>query len=168
MDARRVERTLVHKKFEIFRYSNELEKYGIIGPSEQIVAIGRFIEEGLGRATKLPRLSDREALNQWMNRAIAEVITRWRKVQYVLEPLELLALRAGIFVAWNPYIDLSELLNARCGDKAYALAASRLRTRGFDVNLPDLSVLTEQFLLFYLPRAVRSFDPRRSTGREAA
>jgi RNA polymerase sigma factor (sigma-70 family) len=166
MDARRVERTLLHKQFEIFRYSSALEKQGVVSPSEQIVAIGRFIEEGLGKATQLPRLSDREALDHWMALGITEVTTRWRKAHSVLEPLELLALRAGFFVAWNPYRDLSELLNARCGSQAYPLAAARLRARGFEVRLPDLLALTEPFLRFYLPRAVRSFDPRRSAGRE--
>ena len=127
---------------------------------------GRFIEEGLGRANELPRLDDHEAVERWMKQAVIFTGSHLRRLGQILEPLELVTLRAAPFIAWNPYADFAELLNFRCGPEAYSIAAKRLRARGFGIEWTELSELTEQFLLRRLPRAVRSFDPLRGAGRE--
>lgn len=168
MDTLRVERTLLHRKFGVFRYAEGLAQHGISTPSEQIVVIGRFIVDELGRATTFPRLSNDEAVERWMQQAIAAEISRLRQSGFTLEPLGIIALRAGFFIAWNPYIDFAELLSAQCGREAYPRVATRLRARGFDVALADLSALTRQFLRFRLPQAVRGFDLAYGHGKEAA
>jgi RNA polymerase sigma factor (sigma-70 family) len=168
MDALRVNRTLINKQFGIFRYSAELEKYGIANPSEQIVAVGRFVEQSLGRMTNLPRLGDEKAVERWMENAIASAIPELRGSQPILESLECVILRTGHYVAWNPYKDLVELLNFRSGPKAYGQALNHLQMRGFRIGLAQLSNLTQQFLLTRLPDAVRSFDPLRGAGHEEA
>ncbi len=87
MNARRVERTLLHRTYSIFRYAEELELQGISSPSEQIVAIGRFIVDELGQATELPRLSDEEAVEQWMGKALAHTASCLRQQPFTQEPL---------------------------------------------------------------------------------
>ncbi len=168
MDQLRVERTLLHKGFGIFRYSQELAEHGIVSPAQQIVAIGHFIEEGLGKLTVLPQLHDEEALCSWMKEKLTEVLPVLLHVHEVLEPLSSVAIRTMPLVAWNTYREFAELLNFRCGAAAYARSAARLRARGFDVHLADLSGLAQQFLLVRLPRAVQSFSPVRGEGHEEA
>jgi len=168
MDGVRVYRTLLHKRFGIFRYSAALEKCGISSPSEQMFAVGRFIEEGLGNMTKFPRLSDETAVANWMRDAIVSMSPHLIQSGEDLKHFDLLLLRTTRFLAWNPYREFAELLNFRCGAKAYSRAMTLLRSRGFKLGISQLSNLTEQFLLNELPDAIRRFHPSRGVGHEDA
>src|SRR5713226_7162173 len=165
MDQLRVERSLLHRRFGIFRYSQALQEHGIVSPAQQIVLIGRFVEAGLGKLRVVPQLSDDESLCSWMRDKLAELLPALR-VDEIAEPLSSVAIRTMPLIAWNMYRDFAELLNFRCGATAYARSAAKLRTRGFDVRLLDLYGVAEQFLMVRLPRAVQSFDPSRGRGRE--
>lgn len=167
MNSKRVERTMLYRKFGLFNYSGELIKHGLTGPYEQIAAIASIIEQWIGRAERLPNLSDSEAVERWMQEPIRLTATIWRESPPEPEPLERIALRSSAFVAWSLYADFAELLNALSGARAYEVAARKLRVRDFKINLASLSDLTGQFVLLVLPQAVRSFDPRIGKGREA-
>jgi hypothetical protein len=166
MESRRVEQTLLYRKFGLFNYSGELQNHGLTSPYEQIAAIARVIEEGIGKAQALPDLSNGNEVERWMREVVSITVRRWHKSSPEPESLELIALRSAAFVAWNLYADFAELLNALSGPSAYEFAARRLRRHGFSIGLSELSDLAGQFVLVLLPQAVRSFDPRIGRGHE--
>src|SRR6266498_3023323 len=167
MDPRRVERTLLHKKIGLFGYSREFGKYGIGSPYMQIVFIGRIISEQMEKTQRLPLLSDEAEIKKWLQNAVEKQANRESDKAPKWEPLDHLALRTARVVAWNPYRDFAELLNAYCGPRAYQNAANKLGRHGYEVSIDDLSELTQPFLKLSLERAVRSFDPMIGLGREA-
>ncbi|HYS04017.1 MAG TPA: sigma factor-like helix-turn-helix DNA-binding protein [Candidatus Dormibacteraeota bacterium] len=166
MEGTRVERTLLHRAFGVFRYSEELDKNGVSSPSEQITAIGLFIEKVLAHARSLPPLTDERRVTEWMQSAIASFVANSRVTPIKPETLQSLLLRTTPLVVWDPYEDFAELLNIKCGVTAYSLAAQHLRRRGFTVDLSALHGLADHFLNARLPAAVRSFDPVRGFGHE--
>jgi len=162
---RRLQTTILHKRFGVFRYSQVLEGLGITAPFSQIAAIGRVIT-WLSKAQSLPYIEEEPALVEWMTNAIGAALQDNRAL--LIEPLHLLVLRSQKHVAWNTYGDFAELLNYRCGPTAYTQAGSRLRSHGFSVGVPEISALAGTFVLGCLPQAVRSFDPVRGAGHEHA
>ena len=64
--------------------------------------------------------------------------------------------------------DFAELLNYRCGAKAYASATAKLRSRGLQSTLVDVLGITEHFQLSVLPKAVKTFDLIKGQGHEEA
>lgn len=167
MDHKRVERTLLHKKIGLFGYSREFNKYGIVSPYMQVVFIGRIIEEQMKRAERLPSLSDNTEVNRWLQKAVEKQVNREKDEPAKLEPLPHLALSTARAVAWDPYRDFAELLNAYCGPRAYQNAANKLGRLGYGVSVENLSDLTQPFVTLRLGRAVKSFDPKIGVGREA-
>ena len=161
----RVFRTMVHRKFGIFRYSEELRSLGVIAPADQIRSVGLFIERGLGRAREFPRISDDNELESWMRDSISTTLDV-EDIGDRPESLHWILLRTGGIVAWNPFREFAELLNYRCGATAYAQARSRLSGKGINVHLLDTWGMAEQFVNKQLPRATRSFDLVRGRGRE--
>jgi hypothetical protein len=163
---RRLQLTLVHRRFGVFRYSEALQRFGINEPTRQIVTIGHLIERSFSNAAVLPYLDDDKALAVWMTSAIEEAVAHsWPPK---IESLEILILRCQKHIAWNAYSDFAELLNYCCGPSAYIQAASRLRSHGLSVDIPEISALAGDFVLACLPHAVRSFNPFRGIGKEHA
>src|SRR5262245_1287985 len=138
MASSRLERTLLHKSFGVFRYSAELDSYGITTPTEQIIAIASFLRESLGTAESLPSIRDESQIHEWMKTALASYIGDSFHRSFAPEPLESLVLETADLVVWNLYEDFSELLNIKCGSTAYPWAARKLRERGYVVDLAAL------------------------------
>lgn len=166
MDPGRVERTLLHKKIGLFGYSSELVKRGIVSPYVQIFLIARIIEEHMKAPQQLPSLNDDAQITGWLQNAIEEQTSQEVTQAARVGSLDNLALNTTALVAWNPYRDFAELLNAYCGPKAYDNVANKLNRQGYQVGIDDLSELTQPFLRLSLGRAVRSFDPEIGIGRE--
>jgi hypothetical protein len=142
LDHKRVERTLLHKKIGLFGYSREFAKYGIVSPYMQVVFIGRIIEEQMKRAERLPSVSDNTEVNRWLQKAVEKQVNSEKDEAAKLEPLPHLALSTARLVAWDPYRDFAELLNAYCGPRAYQNAANKLSRLGYRVSIADLSDLS--------------------------
>lgn len=167
MDPRRVERTLLHRKIGLFGYSREFARRGILSPYVQIFLIARIITEWMSRAQRLPSLSDEAELGDWLRNAVDSQANSEAIEAAKTAPLTRLMLSTAPFVAWNPYRDFAELLNAYCGPKAYDNVANKLNRYGYRVGIDELSELTQPFLKSSLGRAVKSFDPKVGVGRES-
>lgn len=157
-------RTQVHRNFGIFRYSDELAQLGIVTPSAQILEVGWFLENVIGCSTDLPDPRDDLSLYSWMRHALSEALQP-RPVLRV-SSLSRLQQRTSAFLDWDSFGDFAELLNYRCGSKAYGTAATKLRSRGFQTSMIDLLGVTEHFQLSVLPKAVRAFDLIAGDGHE--
>lgn len=166
MNEKRVERTLFHRNIGLFRYSAELSNCGVEGPYDQVAAIGKIIEDYIGKSEDLPFSADEQRVEGWLRNVVRSVADWVKAPDRQHERLEYVALRASSFVAWDIYTDFAELLNLLCGPRAYEITAGKLRRHGVLLSLEALTDMTTGFVSTRLPRAVRSFRPERGAGRE--
>lgn len=167
MDIMRVQRTQFHREIGVFRYAEVLERLGVLGPTRQMLALTRFVEEVLGEGQALPHPGDEDAISAWLNEGMASIVGNIDATAHEGATLAGLALRTEPYVAWDLYRDFAELLNLSCGGDAYAAAASRLRGRGIRSDPAQLHDIAGAFVLSYLPCAVRSFRLSLGVGHEA-
>src|ERR1043165_6827529 len=164
MNEKRVERTLFHRNIGLFRYSAELSNCGVEGPYDQVAAIGKIIEDYIGKSEDLPFSADEQRVEGWLRNVVRSVADWVKAPDRLHERLEYVALRASSFVAWDIYTDFAELLNLLCGPRAYEITAGKLRRHGVLLSLEALTDMTTGFVSTRLPRAVRSFRQERGAG----
>ena len=167
MSQPRLLRTIAYQRFGVFRARELLVQRGVEIPSEQIAAVARFLQAGLGDETDLSFVfGPSDAVEGKMRTIFGRTLDApGSPLEAFIRPLSHLALEVQPLIAWDPFQDFAELLTAACSP-VYSKVALRLRAH-FQLGVSDAADFSDQFVLSALPNAVRKFDLCTGRGAEA-
>jgi DNA-directed RNA polymerase specialized sigma24 family protein len=152
----------LYADFGLFVWAKGLAKRGSYSPARQVFLIGRTLASE--RSSHALAASGGTPPQSVVDAAIERGIARFASEQLV--PLEQLYLPAE--PAWDPHDALAELIVADCGAQAIRSVKGRLSSAGLGMGYGELHDVSTAFVNAHLRAAVRSFDPVRGEGKEAA
>lgn len=146
----------------LFVWANSLAKRGSYSPARKVFVIGKTLALEEQRET-LPSRTD-VPLERLVDAAIDRGTAKFADLRLV----PLVELRLATEPTWDPHDALAELMVADCGPNAIRSVKSRLSSSGMSMGYGELHDVSTAFVNAHLRTAVKSFDPVRGEGKEAA
>ncbi len=166
MNTDRFENTQRFRELGTFWCSEVLEKHEVIHPTDQAVAICRFIVEDIPSAEFRDKVPAPEEVQDWAKSCFSRIAGDQEKLRFDLSAWRKLAAISVSIVAWDPLQHLANLIVVKRGELAFKNAEARLRSRGFTVDDARFLDLTERFSGSAIRRSIRGFDPSLGSGHE--
>lgn len=156
------ERTQAFRRLGILELAEILKREDVETASNQMEVVCLFLTSDAKAASAPP-----PDVRVWAELGLRAAARDWRETSDAPGWAHLLE-ESTTAVVWDPFLEFSNLLSATHGGMAFRRTADRLRRKGVHVSWDTLVDLRDDFTMFHLPRAVRSFNPRKGSGHETS